>query len=214
MRRNLPPIAAAAAAIILLSGLARGAFAAEPAAATAFLDAWAKVDSYTDTIVSHEVKGTQTEDRTYHFAYLKPHYARIDIIDGPGKGGGAVWAGGDTVHGHQGGFLSGIKLQVSIHDGRAVSLRGDTIDYASFESAAQQIKAAKDITQGTTAGLDSVTITYPAGAADGVTKRVIAFSKTTHLPAERISYAGDQVVKDEKYSDIKLNVGLKPDDFQ
>jgi hypothetical protein len=148
MRRCMHPIAALAATIILSSAASFAlAASATPPAATAFLDAWAKVDSYTDTIVSHETDGKTTQDRTYHFAYLKPHYARIDIVDGPGKGGGAVWQGGDTVHGHQGGFLSGIKLQVSIHDSRAVSLRGDTIDYASFESMAQQVRSAKEIAE-------------------------------------------------------------------
>jgi outer membrane lipoprotein-sorting protein len=213
-------VAALAAPAAMLAGLLQlPASAAGGSAAAAFLDAWSKVSNYTDTIVSHETTndGSKKEDRTYHFAYLKPHYARIDIVDGPGKGGGAVWAGGDTVRGHQGGFLSGIKLQVSIHDGRATSLRGDTVDYASFESAAQQVKSAKDPTEGTATvdgqSTDSVTINYPAGAADGVTKRVIYLSKANHLPVRRSSYAGDALVKQETFSEIKLNPGLKPDDF-
>lgn len=211
-------VAAFAASAALLAGLLQlPAGAASGSAAAAFLDAWSKVNNYTDTIVSHETDGKTTQDRTYHFAYLKPHYARIDIIEGPGKGGGAVWAGGDTVRGHQGGFLSGIKLQVSIHDGRATSLRGDTVDYASFESSAQQVKSAKDPTEGTATvdgqSTDAVTITYPSGAADGVTKRVIYLSKASHLPVRRSTYAGDTLVKQETFSEVKLNPGLKPDDF-
>jgi outer membrane lipoprotein-sorting protein len=213
-------VAAFAATAAVLTGLLQvPAGAAGGSAASAFLDAWSKVSNYTDSIVSHETTndGSKKEDRTYHFAYLKPHYAKIDIIDGPGKGGGAVWAGGDTVRGHQGGFLSGIKLQVSIHDGRATSLRGDTVDYASFESAAQQIRSAKDPTEGTATvdgqSTDAVTITYPSTVADGVTKRVIYLSKATHLPVRRSSYAGDTLVKQETFSEVKLNPGLKPDDF-
>src|SRR6202171_3710472 len=117
-----------------------GAAPAGPAAA--FLEAWAKVPSYTANIKAHLVKGTDVQDRTYHYAYLKPHFAKIDITGGPGRGGGAVWTGGDTVSGHQGGLLSGIHLKVSIHDGRAVDLRGHTIDQASFENVAENIKTA------------------------------------------------------------------------
>src|SRR5580658_2765900 len=88
--------------------------AAAGSAENAFFDAWSKIDSYTCTITAHETKGTDVQDRVYHYAYLKPHFARIDIVDGPGKGGGAVWTGGDSVRGHQGGLLSGIQLNVSI----------------------------------------------------------------------------------------------------
>ncbi len=83
---------------------------AGPAAAGEFLDAWAKVSSYTCTIKVHETKGTDVQDRTYNYAYLKPHFAKIDITGGPGRGGGASWTGGDTVSGHQGGILEWYSL--------------------------------------------------------------------------------------------------------
>ena len=116
--------------------------AAPEAAATAFLETWAKTPSYTTDIKVHETKGSDVQDRTYHYAYLKPHFAKIDVTGGPGRGGGVTWDGGDTVSGHQGGLLSGIHLKVSIHDARAVSLRGDTIDSGSFQNMADAIKAA------------------------------------------------------------------------
>jgi outer membrane lipoprotein-sorting protein len=210
-------IAAFAASASLITGLVQTPAGAAGPYATQFLEAWSKVDNYTDSIVSHETDCKTPQDRTYHFAYKKPHFARIDIVEGPGKGGGALWTGGDTVRGHQGGFLSGIKLQVSIHDGRATSQRGDTVDYASFESAAQEIKSAKDAVEGTATvdgqSVETVTMTYPAGAACAVTKRTIYLSKSSHLPVRRSAWSGDTLVKQETFSEVKLNPGLKEEDF-
>jgi len=207
--------AAALAGTLLLAPSLVGA-ATNPAQ-TAFYDAYAKISSYTATVTDHEVKGSDTQDRTYHFEFLKPHFARIGITAGPGKGGGAVWTGGDTVRGHQGGLLSGIQLTVSIHDGRAVSLRGDTLLRAGFQSVIDDLKAASAVTEssGTLDGKDVDVLSAPLPSADanGVTKHVVYLSKTTHLPVQRNTYAGDQVVKTEKWTDVNTSANLKESDF-
>ena len=189
--------------------------AAPTGAAAAFLDAWAKVSSYTANLKVHMVKGTDVQDRTYHYAYLKPHFAKIDITGGPGRGGGAVWTGGDTVSGHQGGLLSGIHLKVSIHDGRAVDLRGHTIDQGSFDNIAEAIKAAPAVTVGeeTIGGVAYDTLTYPYKDDAGATKRIVFLSRTTHLPARRVTYAGDTVVETEDITDVNTAANLKESDF-
>jgi outer membrane lipoprotein-sorting protein len=183
--------------------------------AAAFLDAWSKVSSYTDTIKIHVVKGTDVQDRVYHYSYLKPHFAKIDITGGAGRGGGASWKGGDTVSGHQGGMLSGIHLNISIHDARAVDLRGGTIVEASFDNIADSIKSAATATNGEEAwsGATYDTVTIPYTDAFGATKRVIFLSKTTHLPVRRVTYAGTAIVVDEAYTDVNTAAGLKESDF-
>ena len=205
------------ASLALLAGTLGVALlgAAPSGPAAAFFDAWAKVPSYTCNIKVHEIKGNDVQDRTYHYAYLKPHFARIDITGGPGRGGGAMWRGGDTVSGHQGGFLSGIHLNVSIHDGRAVDLRGGTIDEASFEDVADNIKSAASATNGeeTLNGTVYDTVTVPFKDPNGATKRTIYLSKTTHLPARRVTYAGDTVVVTEDFSDVNIAANLKETDF-
>ncbi|MDB5095045.1 MAG: hypothetical protein JWO85_3146 [Candidatus Eremiobacteraeota bacterium] len=208
IRRSLGSLAVVSLGVALLGAAPTG-----PAAS--FLEAWAKVPSYTANIKVHETKGTDVQDRTYHYAYLKPHFAKIDITGGPGRGGGAVWTGGDTVSGHQGGLLSGIHLKVSIHDGRAVDLRGGTIDEASFENVADNIKSAATATNGeeTVNGTAYDTVTVPFKDANGATKRVIFFSKTTHLPARRITYSGDAVVLNEEFTDVNTAANLKESDF-
>jgi outer membrane lipoprotein-sorting protein len=203
----------AAFAALTLGVVLVGATPSGPAAA--FLDAWAKISSYTANIKVHETKGTDVQDRTYHYAYLKPHFARIDVTGGPGRGGGAVWKGGDTVSGHQGGLLSGIHLNISIHDGRAVDLRGGTIDQASFDNVAENIKSAASATNGeeTVNGTAYDTVTIPFKDANGATKRVIFLSRATHLPARRVTYAGDAVVIVEDFTDVNPAANLKESDF-
>ncbi|HEX3467524.1 MAG TPA: hypothetical protein VHT05_05545 [Candidatus Elarobacter sp.] len=198
---------------IALGAVLLGAAPSGPAAA--FVDAWSKITSYTDDIKIHVVKGTDVQDRTYHYAYLKPHFARIDITGGAGKGGGASWKGGDTVSGHQGGMLSGIHLNISIHDGRAVDLRGGTIVQASFDDVADNIKSAATATNGedTWNGTAYDTVTVPYSDAYGATKRVIYLSKTTHLPARRVTFAGSAVVVDEQFTNVNTSAGLKESDF-
>ena len=208
MRNAKLALAAATLSIALL-----GAAPVGPAAA--FLDAWSKVPSYTDTIKIHVVKGSDVQDRTYHYSYLKPHFAKIDITGGAGRGGGASWKGGDTVSGHQGGILSGVHLTISIHDARAVDLRGGTIDQASFDNIADNIKSAASATNGedTFAGTACDTVTIPYTDPFGATKRVIFLSKTTHLPVRRVTYAGTSIVIDEVYTDVNTAAGLKESDF-
>ena len=207
MTKAIAPLTALSLGVALL-----GAAPAGPAAA--FLEAWAKVPSYTTNIKVHETKGTDVQDRTYHYAYLKPHFARIDITGGPGRGGGAVWSGGDSVSGHQGGILSGIHLRVSIHDGRAVDLRGGTIDEGSFQNMADAV--AKGGTTGgeeTVSGITYDTVSYPYTDSNGATKRVVFLSRTTHLPARRVTYAGDTIVETEDFTDVNTAANLKESDF-
>lgn len=203
---------ALAAAPVLAVALL-GAAPSGPAAA--FLDAWAKVSSYTCSIKVHETRGTDVQDRTYRYAFLKPHFAKIDITGGPGRGGGAAWTGGDTVSGHQGGFLSGIHLKVSIHDGRATDLREHTMDTASFDNVAQSIKSAASETSGeeTVGGTAYDTVTYPFTDTAGATKRTVYLSRSTHLPARRVTYQGDTVVQTEDFSDVNTAANLKESDF-
>jgi len=202
------------ASLLLSLGLALLG-AAPTGAAASFLDAWSKVQSYTVDIKVHETKGSESQDRTYHYSYLKPHFARTDITGGPGKGGGAVWKGGDTVSGHQGGLLSGIHLNISIHDARAVDLRGGTIEEGSFQDIASWIASAATISVGeeTWNGTAYDTVTGPYTDPLGATKRVVYLSKATHFPVRRVTFAGDTVVEDEAYTNLNPQAALMDGDF-
>jgi outer membrane lipoprotein-sorting protein len=206
----------------LVAGLtlsaAGAAYADAPAAQ--FAQAVAGINDYTVTITTHETAGTRVQDRVYEYAFKKPSFAKIETVSGPGRGSAAVWHGGDTVRGHQGGFLAPIRLTVGIHDGRAVSLRGDTIDSASFPYQLDHFRSTKgELTEAAgpaIAGVvtEELTLKPADPAADGnVTRDVLYLSTVTHLPVRRERFEGDQLVKQEDFTNLKLNVGLKDDYF-
>ncbi|HEY0395002.1 MAG TPA: hypothetical protein VGD01_10965 [Candidatus Elarobacter sp.] len=209
MKKN----AAVSAAALVLGVALLGA--APSGAAAAFLDAWGKIPSYTTNIKVHMTKGSEVQDRTYHYAFLKPHTAKIDITGGPGRGGGAVWTGGDTVTGHRGGAISFFKLKKPLHDPETVDLRGHSMDTGSFENVAEAIKAAPSVTMGeeTLNGTAYDTVTYPYKDDFGATKRTVLLSRTTHLPVRRVTYEGDKVVETEEYSEVNTSANLSPSDF-
>jgi outer membrane lipoprotein-sorting protein len=186
----------------------------------AFQKAWSSIDNYHETIVVHEIYQNNTQDRTYDYSFKKPSFAHIEVTSGPGRGSGALWRGGDSVKGHQGGFLSMMHMNVPIGDKRATSLRGDTIDVASF---AYELKHFLDtpgtLSEGAGPTLEGVTTTAvtlavaePAKNKD-VSKDVLDISNETHLPVRREQYAGDTLVKTETFRNVQLNPGLKDSDF-
>ena len=208
MSRPRAALLGAALGIALL-----GAAPSGPAAV--FLETWAKVPSYTADMKVHETKGAEVQDRTYHYAFLKPHFAKIDITGGPGRGGGAVWKGGDTITGHRGGFVSFVKLTKSIHDPEAVDLRGGTIVDASFETIAESIRSATTVTNGeeTILGTAYDTVSIPYKDEYGSTRCVVFLSKTSHLPARRVTFAGDTIVRTEDFTNVNASANLTESDF-
>jgi len=193
---------------------------ASASALSDFADAWSKVDNYSCSIVAHETLGTQTQDRRYDFWFKKPTFAKIEITSGPGKGSGSAWHGGDSVLGHQGGLLHGIKMNVSINDSRAVSLRGDNITagifgnmLATYQSNIGAVSEAPGETiDGAATDMVTLKIANPA-ANKNVSRDVLYLSKTTRLPVRRMRYEGDKLVKQEDFVNLKVNPGLKDSDF-
>ena len=214
-------VPAAPVALSLALGLASAARADNTAPAiTAFDQAFAATNDYTCKEHVHEAKGTATQDRVYQFAFMKPHFAKTLIESGDGKGSGGVWAGTDQVSGHQGGFLSGIHLKVSIHDPRAVSLRGVTIPEGLLQNVVHKYATtAGTLSQsagGKIGGVLTDRLELKVGdpaANDGVTQQILYLSQETHWPIRQILYAGTQIVLDESITDLKTNVGLTQSDF-
>ena len=204
-----------------LAAIVAPASAATVPALTAFAEVLARVNDYTVIVHSHEVKGDQTQDRVYQFWFKKPHQVKTRIISGPGTGGGAVWTGGDTVSGHLGGLLSFIRLKVGIHDRRAVSLRGYTIPDGRLENVINkytEIKGQLSEHNGPKIGGQESTMVElrVANQSDepDVTRAVIYFSKTTHLPLAQIRYdANGKIVSQEIWTDLRTNIGLTDSDF-
>jgi len=218
LRLSCAAIAALALTLQLTASAARAANTAP--AIVEFDKAFADVNDYSAVLHVHEAKGTQTQDRVYQYQFMKPHFAKTLILEGDGKGSGGVWVGTDQVSGHQGGILSGIHMKVSIHDSRAVSLRGVTIPEGLLQRIVENYATTPGkLTQsngGKISGVDTdrldLKVTDPWTNGD-ITEQIVYLSKETHWPIRQIMYSGSQIVLDESVSDLKTNTGLKQSDF-
>src|SRR5579872_6609274 len=209
------PVLALSFALVQLCAPAAGT-----PAITAFDEAFAKVNDYTVTVRSHEVKGDRVQDRTYHYWFKRPSLAKTLIVSGDGNGSGGVWNGGDQVSGHQGGILAFIHLKVGLHDSRATSLRGYTIPQGLLQNEVDKYKDTKgDLSQRPGPEINGVAtdeidlkVADPS-AGDGVTSAKLFLEKQTHWPVRQVRYIGEKIVADESFSDLKTNVGLSDSDF-
>jgi hypothetical protein len=151
---------------------------------------------------------------------MKPHYLKTLILSGDGKGGGAVWVGGDQISGHMGGIFSGIHVKINLDDPRALSLHGVTIpngllpgiidDYQTIPGTLTQSDGGK-IGSTETTRLD-LKVADPA-SNHAITEQILYLSAATHWPIRQVLYSGSQVVLDESVADVKFNVGLTKSDF-
>lgn len=185
----------------------------EPALAK-FSSAWSKLSTYTCAVTAHEVLGTRVQDRTYKLTFRKPYDTKLEITGGDGRGGAAVWHGGDTLRGHQGGFISFIKLNLSIHDPRATTIRGTTIAEASFGAILDHVKSLKGTMESSESG-DATTIDFGVpdpSADDNVTKeRVVLVANG--LPSEYDQWEGDTLVRHVVYTDVVVDPPLSASAF-
>jgi hypothetical protein len=204
----------ACAAVVLSNAAARADLAQDAIARLAA--AWDKINTYECTVSSHEVEGTNVQDRVYHIRFEKPLETRVDVIDGDGRGSAAVWDGGDRVRGHQGGMLSMIKLNIDINNKLATSIRGTTIAQANFGALVNHLKSQDpSIVHATSDGDKTVLVVekqFPAPDTD-VTKEVYIMGPDG-LPMEYFQYAHELVVKHVVYSELKLNIDLPDSTWQ
>jgi outer membrane lipoprotein-sorting protein len=215
LKRSLSLLAALAAMTCITARAAN-----EAPAIAAFDRTFAGISDYTCTLHVHEAKGTQTQDRVYEYAFMKPHYVKTLILSGDGKGSGGVWVGTNQVSGHQGGLFSGIHLKIDLHDPRAVSLRGVTIpdgllqrivdNYGTTPGKLTQLDGGK--VQGVDTDRLELKVADPT-SNNGISDQILYLSKETHWPVRQILYSGSQIVLDENVDDLKTDVGLKQSDF-
>ncbi|MGH7736575.1 MAG: hypothetical protein ACREMP_01705 [Candidatus Tyrphobacter sp.] len=207
-------------ALLALGLVARAASAENSAPAiAAFRTAFASVNDYTYQLHSHEILGTQVQDRVYQYSFMKPHFAKTLITSGDGAGSGGVWAGGNQVSGHQGGILSGIHLKVNLHDGRATSIRGYTIPDGLMQNVVEtyanvpgRLTELAGVLDGHSISELVLDVADPASDR-GITKQVLYLSNETHWPIRQLLYVGSTIVLDQTFSDIHTNVGLTQSDF-
>jgi hypothetical protein len=117
--------------------------------------------------------------------------------------------------------LSFVKLTLDIHDARAESLRGDTIDTAYFGQKLTHFETTKGelseapgpVVEGAPTVAITLNVADPSTDHD-VSREVLYLSTVTHLPVKAERYEGKALVKREIFRDLKANVGLTDADFE
>ncbi len=183
---------------------------AGPPALREFAAAWSKVHGYRAVLVMHETAGKQVQDRTYDYAFSKPHAATIVITDGPGKGGRESWTGGNTVVASPPGLFSRLRLHLSMTDSRVVTLRGDTIAMASFGWLLHHVQTDGQLSQSpgpvirrlATTQL-SLAVADPA-ANGGITRDVIDLCAASELPVRVLRFVKSTLVKQIDFREVQI----------
>jgi hypothetical protein len=191
------------------------------------VESWSAIHDFEVTITAHEVAGTQRQDRTFRYSFLRPDHAKLELLDGPMRGAVAVWNGGSTVTAHKRGLFAAFKESFDLHDHHVTSLRGNGLVTPELSAALrcfadhpQNVTEAAGPQLGTVA---TVAVSYenPAGlhcdsdsAADvAVTKDVFLVDPATHLPLRRMRYEGTTLVEDWELRDLQINPPLVAADF-
>ena len=177
---------------------------------------WESVHTYECTVTVHEAKGDSVQDRVYLVRFEKPTQTRVDIVNGDGRGTAAIWNGGDRVRGHQGGFLSIIRLSVGIHSKLATDLRGSTIAEANFGSLIAHLESLDPSAERVTMSHGRIVFVVepdPPAHDNDVTKEVYILAPNW-LPMEFYEYAEDKVVRHVVNSSLKLNIDIPASAWQ
>jgi outer membrane lipoprotein-sorting protein len=181
-----------------------------------YSSAWEKVNTYTCTITAHEASDSHVQDRVFDLYFQKPHDTRLNITGGDGRGSAVIWDGSSQVYGHQGGFLAMFKRHLPLHDRLATSIRGTTVAEANFGALLDHLKGLKTSSIDATADghfTRIVALVADPAANDNVTKEQMVL-EAGGLPVEYDQWQGDSLVRQVKYSEVKLNVVIDPAVFK
>ncbi len=180
-----------------------------------FKAVWHNVKDYTCTMEVYEKKGKKERYRVYDFAFMRPKWIKMIIIDGADKGGKAAYNPlNGKVYARKPGLAGKIRIKLSPDNPLVKSLRGIKITESDFGHMLVQIKNGKDLEVLGDTTIDGQAAVGISVKYNGLDARIY-FSKETHFPVyleERD--ASGQVVHWVKYKDIKTNIGLKEKDFE
>lgn len=221
VHRQLATLIFAGAAIVSVSTLTTLAqtpsaipapTAAEPSALADFQRAWAKVKSYSATVIVFEREGADVQSSVLDYTFSKPASATVHFTAGANTGVTVVWGGGNTVVAHRGsGLVALFKKSFPLHDPQVTTIRGSSVDELSF---AALIAHAQDtpgvISQEAGPSIlgiptEAVTLVPTTSATNGgLTREVVDFSTLTSLPLRVLGYQGDTLMRQIDFSNVKL----------
>ncbi len=192
---------------------------------SAFEEAWAGVKDYRCTLYSKELGPKGYEQGVYEYWFLKPGWIRVKVLEGKKKGSRVVYnPKTKKVTGRLGGVLGFLSITTDPWDKRVLSPRGIPLTEGSFEAALREwkgyLRAGKVWFDGEKT-VDGVAC-WVLGVKDldpsknyGSVKKYLYIRKDLKLPYLALDYdASDREVVRAYFKDLKLNTGLRPEDFK
>ena len=109
-------------------------------------------------------------------------------------------------------------MRISVYDilgWLAAGMSNDEIIAEYPELTADDIRAAPAVTNGeeTILGTTYDTVSIPWKDQFGATRVVVFLSKTSHLPARRVTFAGETIVRTEDFLNVNASANLTESDF-
>jgi len=187
---------------------------------------WAGLHDYSVTIVAHEVLGDQTSEHELRYSFVKPHNARLDVVEGTKSGSTIVWSGGDHVTAYRRN-MSFFKMHGGVKDRDLTSLRGNSIlspnmgdllaCFAEHRSTLREHDGPTidgDPTDELALPYTDVACPDDSSSDRAITLDVLDVSKRTGLILTRKRYEGDALVERWELKDYKIDSGLAVSDLK
>ncbi len=180
-----------------------------------FKTVWHKVNDYTCVMEVYEKKGKKERYRVYDYAFMRPKWIKMIVIEGSDKGGKAAYNPEDgKVYARKPGLAGKIRIKLSPDNPLVKSLRGTKITESDFGHLLVEIRRSDEVTAIGDTVIDGREVTGIQYHHDGLTSKLY-FDRENNLPVyleERDS--SGEVVHWVKYKKVRLNVGLKKKDFE
>ncbi|MCD6087527.1 MAG: DUF1571 domain-containing protein [Candidatus Hydrothermae bacterium] len=180
---------------------------------------------YTCILESFVRKGDKKEVRTYEYRYMKPGWVYMKILKGDNKGAVVIYnPETGKVRARKGGILGAIKLTFDPTDKKVLSIRGHRVDESHMGAILNRwldyLTRAKVEYKGETT-VDSLkgplleATECDTAKYHGTWKEILLLDADNHLPVliEQFDRSG-KLIHRVRIKDLKLNTGLKKEDFK
>jgi len=174
----------------------------------------ANIKDYTAKLESKVRKKEGKEEYKLYLQKYKNGWVYMEVLEGESKGGIAVYNPGTKKVRAKKGIL---KVTLSPEDNRVRSALGHKIYESHIIYFANRVKDAEFLSEGNLMGRKVHIIKVPLRSEEnyGATYAKYWIDAESFLPIMIVDYDGnDQPLRSAKFMDVKINVGLKEEDFQ
>jgi hypothetical protein len=174
----------------------------------------ANIKDYTAKLESKVRKKEGKEEYKLYLQKYKNGWVYMEVLEGESKGGIAVYNPGTKKVRAKKGIL---KVTLSPEDNRVRSALGHKIYESHIIYFANRVKDAEFLSEGNLMGRKVHIIKVPLRSEEnyGATYAKYWIDAESFLPIMIVDYDGnDQPLRSVKFMDVKINVGLKEEDFQ